>query len=108
MEHADDVVGRGVIRPFFISLIKAVELGADDPEWKRNQKHDRLAGQAKATCARLARVHELRDDKCQYEARQVAGQQRATHEPATPPDSPRVATQREDLARAFIDDLVET
>ena len=42
MEHADEVVERGVLRPLLVMVVELVELGQEHPARKRQEEEDVL------------------------------------------------------------------
>ena len=52
VEHADDVVGRRVIRALLVAVVEAVELRGDDPGGEADDEEDEELGDVGPNCGR--------------------------------------------------------
>ena len=83
VEHADDVVGRRVIRSLLVAVVEAVELRRDDPGGQADEEEDEQLGDIGMNAVEHVPERDLGDDERGDQPDQVGAEQRPPNEPAS-------------------------
>ena len=95
VEHADDVVGRRVIRSLLVAVVEAVELRRDDPGGQADEEEDEQLGDFGMNAVEHVPERDLGDEERGDQPDEVRAEQRPPYEPAS-----AVAPQRRGALRA--------
>jgi hypothetical protein len=94
VEHADEIVERGVIRALLVPVVEVVELRQENPARQRGGEEKRLArGPEPVSRAAAGAERDLREDERGGETGEVAGEQQAADDPPAAPRDLRPAPE---------------